>query len=89
MVEADAYRGWFEGWPIGNVFTWALDKQGYAYDRWRIQSVKFTDTATLDDGSLAYGVPSTTTLQGYDVVIWAQSGCDSGFFGSYAFNYGC
>lgn len=83
LVEADSYRGWFEGWPVGNVFTWALDKQGYAYDRWRIQYVAITDTATLNDGTLGYGVPSTSTLAGYDVVIWAQSGCDSGYFGCY------
>lgn len=81
LVEADAYRGWFEGWPIGNVFTWALDNQGYAYDRWRIQSVAVTDTITQVDGSLLYGIPSTTTLNRYELVIWAQSGCDSGSFG--------
>ena len=81
LVEADAYRGWFEGWPIGKVFTWALDQQGYTYDRWPIQYLTITDTATLTDGVVAHGIPSTTTLQGYDVVIWAQSGCDSGFFG--------
>ncbi len=83
LVEADAYRGWFEGWPIGNAFTWALDQEGYAYDRWRIRDLTITDTATLVDGTLDYGVPSTRTLQGYDVVIWAQSGCDSGYFGCY------
>lgn len=82
LVEADAYRGWFEGWPIGALFTWALDKQGYAYDRWRIQSLTVTDTVTQVNGSLLYGIPSLSTLQRYDVVIWAQSGCDSG-------NYGC
>ncbi len=83
LVEADAYRGWFEGWPVGNAFTWALDQQGYAYDRWRIRDLTITDTFTLEDGSLGYGVPSTTTLQGYDVVIWVQSGCDSGYFGCF------
>lgn len=81
LVEADAYRGWFEGWPIGNVFTWALDQQGYAYDRWRMQSLSVTDTITQVDGSLLYGVPSTRTLSSYTVVIWVQSGCDSGSFG--------
>jgi uncharacterized repeat protein (TIGR01451 family) len=81
LVEADAYRGWFEGWPIGKIFTWALDQQGYSYDRWPIQYVNITDTKEITTGVLGYGVPSTTTLQGYDVVIWAQSGCDSGFFG--------
>lgn len=83
LVEADSYRGWFEGWPIGNVFIWALEKQGYAYDRWRIQYVDITDTVLLEDGKLGYGIPSTTTLSGYDVVIWAQSGCDSGYIGCY------
>ncbi len=81
LVEADAYRGWFEGWPIGTIFTWALDEQGYSYDRWPIQYLTITDTEVITEGVLAYGIPSTTTLQGYDVVIWAQSGCDSGFFG--------
>ncbi|MBX3013992.1 MAG: S8 family serine peptidase [Caldilineaceae bacterium] len=83
LVEADAYRGWFEGWPIGSIFTWALDQQGYAYDRWRIEDASITDTVTLIDGSVAHGVPSTTTLQAYDLVIWAQSGCDSGYFGCF------
>ena len=83
LVEADAYRGWFEGWPVGNAFTWALDQQGYAYDRWRIRDLTITDTFTLEDGALGYGIPSTTTLQGYDVVIWVQSGCDSGYFGCF------
>lgn len=82
LVEADAYRGWFEGWPLGTIFTWALDKQGYAYDQWRIQSLTVTDTVTQVNGTLLYGIPSLPTLNRYDVVIWAQSGCDSG-------NYGC
>ena len=81
LVEADAYRGWFEGWPVGPIFTWALDKQGYAYERWRIQSLTVTDTVTQVNGTLLYGIPSLTTLQRYDVVIWVQSGCDSGTYG--------
>ncbi len=83
LVEADAYRGWFEGWSIGNAFIWALDQQGYAYDRWRIRDLAITDSVTVADGSLNYGVPSVATLQAYDVVIWAQSGCDTGYIGCY------
>ncbi|MEZ4860242.1 MAG: S8 family serine peptidase [Caldilineaceae bacterium] len=86
LVEADAYRGWFEGWPVGNIFTWAMDQQGYLYERWPIRYLTITDTETLDDGSVGYGIPSATTLEKYGLVIWVQSGCDSGYFGCYYYS---
>jgi subtilisin family serine protease len=75
LVEADAFNGWFFSWPIANIYRWALEKHDYSFDLWRIQYTNFTDTQTMEDGSLGYGIPSTATLQAYDVVIWAHNGC--------------
>jgi uncharacterized repeat protein (TIGR01451 family) len=75
LVEADGYNGWFFGWPIANTYRWALDQQNYQYDEWRIQYTTITDTQTMVDGSLGYGIPSVATLQAYDLVIWAHNGC--------------
>ncbi len=83
LVEADAYRGWFSGWSISNLFDWALAQQAYRYDLWRIEGTSFNDTQIQSDGSTLHGIPSLATLAQYDVVIWAQIGCDSGFLGCY------
>ncbi len=80
LVDADAEGGWFSGWSLTNIFRWALDKQNYQYAQWPIQYTNITDTVVLTDGSTGYGIPSVTTLQQYDVVIWAHHGCTS---------YGC
>jgi uncharacterized repeat protein (TIGR01451 family) len=73
LVEADAAYGWFINRPAHNFFGWALDETDYLYDLWEIEYTTFTDTQTLPDGSLGYGVPSTTTLRSYDLVIWAHT----------------
>lgn len=73
LVEADAAYGWFTNRPVHNFFAWALDEENYLYDLWEIEYTTFTDTQTLADGSLGYGVPSTTTLRSYDLVIWAHT----------------
>ena len=83
LVEADAYRGWFSGWSVRNIFDWALTQQHYRYDLWRIEGTGFNDTTTQNDGSTLHGIPSLATLAQYDVVIWVQVGCDSGFLGCY------
>lgn len=75
LVEADAGGGWFFGWPVGHFFRHALDEQGYQYDVWPIQYTAITDTMPLEDGALGYGIPSLATLQRYDLVVWAHSGC--------------
>lgn len=83
LVEADAYRGWFSGWSISNIFRWALDQQRYPYTLWRVESTSVSDTDVREDGSPIHGIPSPATLAQYDVVIWVQIGCDSGYWGCY------
>jgi len=83
LVEADAYRGWFSGWSISNIFRRALDQERYAYTLWRVESTSFNDTEVQVDGSLRHGIPSPATLANYDVVIWVQIGCDSGYWGCF------
>jgi uncharacterized repeat protein (TIGR01451 family) len=73
LVEADAFYGWFYGRPVHRFFEWALDQEDYLYDLWKIQYTGFTDTQELDDGSLGYGIPSTSTLGTYDVIVWAHT----------------
>lgn len=75
LVEADAAGGWFFGWPVAEFFRGSLDEQGYQYDEWPVQYTTITDTTSLPDGSVGYGIPSLATLRGYDLVIWAHSGC--------------
>ena len=72
LVNADSYSGWFYGWPVHNFFQWSLDKENYQYDVWSIQYLHFQDTAIMPDNSIGYGIPSTTTLKAYDLVIWAH-----------------
>ncbi|MEZ4673648.1 MAG: S8 family serine peptidase [Caldilineaceae bacterium] len=86
LVEADAYRGWFDGWPIGAIFRMALDEQAYLYEEWPIQYTNKTDQVTLPDGNVGYGLPSLATLRNYEVVIWAQSGCNTGLQGCFYAN---
>lgn len=81
LVEADGYNGWFFSWPLANLYRWALDQEKYQYDEWRVQYT-YTETRPLDDGSIGYGIPTTTTLQAYDLVIWAHNGC-SYYFSCY------
>ncbi|MGD9099890.1 MAG: S8 family serine peptidase, partial [Anaerolineae bacterium] len=71
LVGADAYAGWFRGWPVHNYFQWAMDERDYLYDVWPIQDSAFDDTQVMPDGSIRYGIPSTTTLGAYDLVLWA------------------
>lgn len=78
LVDADAFAGWFIGWPVHNYFQWALDEENYLYDTWLIQDTTFNDTLVMVDGSIRYGVPSTTTLRSYDLVIWAHTGYSPG-----------
>jgi uncharacterized repeat protein (TIGR01451 family) len=42
LVEADGYKGWYEGRPARQFFQWALDSRDYLYD-----TAVITDTATL------------------------------------------
>ncbi len=86
LIEADAYRGWFAGWPIGEFFRSALADQGYLADRWPLQYTDRVDRFIRDDGSIGYGIPSLATLASYDLVIWAQSGCNSGLQGCFYAN---
>lgn len=86
LVEADAYRGWFSGWPIDAIFRSALDAEGYLYTHWPLQYPTVTETITLADGSTGYGMPSLATLAAYDVVIWVQSGCNAGGQGCFVAN---
>ncbi len=83
LVEADAYRGWFLGWPVDLFFRNALESYNYLYDQWPIQYPDTTDTIVLEDGSTGYGLPSLATLQQYEVVLWVQSGCQIGYFGCF------
>ncbi|MFQ5577769.1 MAG: S8 family serine peptidase, partial [Anaerolineae bacterium] len=82
LVNADTFDGWFYGWPVDNYFRWALDKHHYLYDEWRIQYLYFNDTQTMPDGNAGYGVPSATTLNQYDVVIWAHAGYSPSYIGA-------
>lgn len=86
LIEADAYRGWFDGWPIDRFFRTALEEHGYSYAFWPIQYLDEKDTFIREDGSTGYGLPSLGTLQEYDVVIWAQSGCSASGYGCYFSN---
>ncbi|MCB0063078.1 MAG: S8 family serine peptidase [Caldilineaceae bacterium] len=86
LIEADAYRGWFDGWPIDLFFRTALDEYAYLYARWPIQDPEVEDTFAQADGSTGYGLPTLATLNQYDVVIWIQSGCSAGGFGCYFSN---
>jgi len=81
LVEADAYRGWFSGWPIGEFFRSALTDQGYLFTRWPLEYTDRIDRFIRADGVVGYGVPSLATLADYDLVIWAHSGCNSGLQG--------
>lgn len=83
LVEADIYRGWFGGWPIGEFFRSAMEEEGYRYTSWPIESIGHTDTISHTDGSVLYGIPSPATLAQYDLVIWAQSACNSGAQGCF------
>jgi len=83
LVEADRYRGWFGGWPIGNFFQTALETEGYQYEYWPLQYTDRTDTFPLANGDLAHGIPSLATLTKYDLVIWAHSACTSGTQGCF------
>ncbi len=83
LVNADAFSGWFSGWPVTTLFRWALDRTGYTYDQWSIQYLNQQDTFVREDGSLGYGIPSLNTLANYDVVIWVHSGCSAWFFGCF------
>jgi uncharacterized repeat protein (TIGR01451 family) len=58
VVDADAYAGWFIGWPVRNFFHWALDQEGYLYS-----------TYVLTDTTMPL-----PPLFGYDLVIWAHGG---------------
>ena len=82
LVDADTYGGWFFGWGVRNYFGWALDHENYMYDLWTVQYTTFNDMQVLADGSLGYGIPSTTTLGAYDVVIWAHGAGGGLPFGS-------
>ncbi|GIV79988.1 MAG: hypothetical protein KatS3mg050_4382 [Litorilinea sp.] len=83
LVNADAFSGWFSGWPVTTLFRWALDRTGYTYDQWSIQYLNQQDTFVREDGSVGYGIPSLNTLTNYDVVIWVHSGCSAWFFGCF------
>jgi uncharacterized repeat protein (TIGR01451 family) len=74
LVHADAYGGWFMGWPIHPLFEYALQKSGYLSDLWRIEDPDVIDTTT-ENGYTLHGIPSLETLLDYDVVIWVHSGC--------------
>jgi subtilisin family serine protease len=74
LVDADAYAGWFLGWPVRNFFQVSLDQEDYLYDLWVVQYTTFNDTQVMPDGSPGYGIPSATTLGAYDLVIWAHGG---------------
>ncbi len=80
LVDADTAHGWFIGWPVRTYFKWALDEENYLYDTWVIQNTDFNDTQWID-GHLIHGIPSTTTLRTYDVVVWAHGGCEAGWWG--------
>jgi uncharacterized repeat protein (TIGR01451 family) len=82
LVDADTYGGWYLGWPVRNYFGWALDYENYLHDTWVIQYTAFTDTQVMTDSSLGYGIPSTTTLGAYDVVVWAHGAQYYGLYGS-------
>ncbi len=84
LVNADASAGWFFGWPVHPFLEWALNEHGYLYDVWEIEYTDFVGRQEVADGSLAYGVPSAQTMLGYDVVIWAHSGCSG-----YGFLFTC
>jgi uncharacterized repeat protein (TIGR01451 family) len=81
LVDADAYGGWFFSWSVLNIFRWALDKENYAYDVWRIQDPSVEGASPQPDGSTLAGIPPLETLRKYELVIWMHSGCDIGFFG--------
>lgn len=59
LVEADAYLGWFVGWPVAPYFQRALDGLGYGYDLRVVTDV--------------LQPPTSADLAEYDVVIWAHS----------------
>ncbi len=82
LVDADAYAGWFVGWPVHGFFQWGLDQENYLYDLWKVQYTTFDDTQVMPDGSLGYGIPSITTLDSYDLVMWAHGGGGWGTTGS-------
>ncbi|MCB0123771.1 MAG: DUF11 domain-containing protein, partial [Caldilineaceae bacterium] len=63
-----------------------LTTEGYLYTDWPIQYADQTDTLVLADGSTGYGRPSLATLAQYDLVIWAQSACNSGVQGCFIAN---
>ncbi|MBN1877655.1 MAG: S8 family serine peptidase [Anaerolineae bacterium] len=76
LVEADRAFGWFVGNPVKNYIGWALDYENYLYDEWEIQYTTFTGTQVIAGSFVGYGVPTTTTLRTYDIVIWAHGGGD-------------
>ncbi|MFN8486601.1 MAG: S8 family serine peptidase [Caldilineaceae bacterium] len=80
FVDADAQGGWFYGWSNLSIFQWALDRQNYQYDVWPIEYTDITGTKTLADGSTGYGIPPLTTLEQYNLVIWAHHGCGYGCY---------
>jgi len=67
LVEADAYNGWFVGWPVANYYLRALDNLGYACDQWVITDVT--------------RAPSAEDLGEYDLVIWAHTYGSPGYMG--------
>lgn len=81
LIDANAFEGWFYGWPIHPFFEFALDRSGYVYDLWRIEDISVTDVSEEEEQPLR-GVPSFETLNQYDVVIWMQSGCGYCYVGS-------
>lgn len=82
LVNGSASGGWFFGWPIRDIFDWALSQQGYLYDLWRVEDPTVQGTAPTPDGGVRQGVPSLEKLVQYDVVIWYHSACDG-------FSYDC
>lgn len=81
LVHADASNGWFFGWPVHSLVENVLKDENYHYDFWPVETLEEADTFEREDGEIGHGIPSTTTLAAYDVVIWLNSGC--GGYSSY------